>query len=328
MNVLVLGASGHLGCAIVREFVNRGHQVAGTGRSAEIPRNLTGVAFDYCPGDIDADSHLDQLIAGRDLVIDAAAPYSLNLLAASCDAERRPFEYAATRTERLVKYLLLHRVRFIYVSSSLAETPNDHSSLMSLQSKVVRKFYPYFRVKKLIEKRIHEAMAEGLQATIVRPTSCIGPWDAKPREMCWIPKLVGREIPATLKHDINVLDTRDLALAIGAAEKAGIDGKTITICGHNTTTGQVMTELCHAGEVEAPFLEIPAAMSIAPLAWTEMMWATLGRPSPLPSLIPALLCEQRWREPGAEQKQMGIELRSLSKTAHDTVDWYRELGYC
>jgi dihydroflavonol-4-reductase len=328
MKIVVLGASGHIGSAIVHELVNQGHDVSGTSRAAAIPENLQDLKFRYCRGDIDTEGQLDQWIEGQDLVIDAAAPYSLNLLAGRSTAERQPLEHAVRRTERLISSLLRHNTKFLYVSSSLIEAAQDSRPLPSLQSTVVRSMYPYFTIKRLIEERIHAATEEGLQAIIVRPTSCVGPWDIKPREMCWIPKLLRGEIPATLRHKINVIDTRDLAAAVAAALDNAAYGETITLSGHNTTTDALLAQLCNSGNVQSPQWGIPAALSIAPLLWIEVLWATIGSTSPLPSLVPTLLCEQRWVETSAAQDNLGVNLRPLAETARDTVSWYQKLGYC
>lgn len=150
----------------------------------------------------------------------------------------------------------------------------------------------------------------------------------KPREQCWIPKLLCGEVPAVLRHRINVLDTRDLAAAVAIAIEENVNTETLVVAGHNTTTDELLKILCHSARVAAPRVDIPAALSIVPLLWAEMAWATIGSPSPLPSLVPALLCEQRWIEPGCHENLMQINPRPLADTARDTVAWYRNLGYC
>jgi dihydroflavonol-4-reductase len=328
MKVAVLGACGQIGNAIVRELIERGHEVSGVARSHAVPANLEDLDFVYCRGDIDDEDFLDNVVAGHTAVVDAAAPYSLNLLTATCEAERRPLDHASQRSERLTRSLLRHGTRLVYVSSSLTEPAAEPVSLASLQSRVVRKLYPYFRIKRLIEDRIADAVEEGMHATVVRPTTCIGPWDAKPRDLCWIPKLIEGEVPGTLRHKINVIDTRDLAVAIALLVDGTADGETITLAGHNSTTDELTARLCEAGGVPAPQWGMPAAFGIVPLIWAEAMWAAIGSASPLPSLVPALLCEQRWVEPDPIQRQLGLSLRPLAETARDTVAWYRSRGYC
>jgi len=328
MRIVVLGATGHIGSAIVHELTTRGHKVFGTGRRTSPPKNLQEVDFTYLRGDIDTDGQLDAWIQGSDIVVDAAAPYGLNLLIGKSDVDKRPLHYAQARTDRLLTALRKHNAQLIYISSSVTERPDDNASLATLQSKVVRKIYPYFQVKKLIEDRILEATTSGLRAVILRPTSCVGPWDAKPRELCWIPKLLCGEIPAVLRHKINVVDTRDLACVLATVLEGDHDGEKITVSGHNTTTDEFLSQLCKSGGVAAPAWGFPAAFSIVPLLCAEAMWASIGSTSPFPSLVSTLLCEQRWVEPDGAQQQLNISIRPLADTARDTVRWYRDIGYC
>jgi len=328
VKILVLGASGLIGSAIVGELIDRGHDVSGTGRALAIPRNLAGLDFNYVSCDIDSDGEIDRLFQGQDVVVDAAAPYALNLLVGESKAAKRPLDHVANRSKSMISSLMKHRAKLICISSSLTEPPTETNAFTMLQSKVVRSFYPYFKIKRMIEEEVLSGVRAGLQALVVRPTSCLGPGDVKSRDMCWIPKLMCGEIPAVLDHKINVLDTRDLAAAIGEILDSRSDTATITLSGHNTTTSRLITQLCDAGGIAAPKLAIPAAASIVPLFWIEVMWATIGSASPLPSLIPALLCEQRWVQQEATQQDLALGLRPLSESCRDTVTWYRNLGYC
>jgi dihydroflavonol-4-reductase len=271
---------------------------------------------------------LEEWFAGQDVVIDAAAPYSLNLLATRSEAERHPLEYAVRRTDRMIRALCGNDTLLVYISTAVLEPADEPASFSSLQSKLLRKVYPYFAVKRTIEDGVLDATSKGLRAVVVRPTTCLGPWDIKPRVMCWIPKLLCGEIPASLRHKINIMDTRDLAGAVATILETGIQGGTITMSGHNTTTDALLAKLCESGGVSAPRWGIPAALAIAPLLWTEVLWATVGSVSPLPSLVPTLLCEQRWVHMSTAQEELGVKLRSLAETAYDTVSWYRRLGYC
>src|SRR5262245_36270736 len=80
MNVLVLGATGHIGSAIVRECLSQGWEVTAVSRRREPPLNLNELPIHYLSGDIDTPGQIDIWTSGHDVVIDAAAPYPLYLL--------------------------------------------------------------------------------------------------------------------------------------------------------------------------------------------------------------------------------------------------------
>ena len=101
MKATVLGATGHIGSAVVRELVARGHTVTATGRRATPPVNLDGLALNYAAGDLDTPGQIDEWIAGHDTVIDAAAPYP-SLIAERNRGAPNPVEYAARRTRLVI----------------------------------------------------------------------------------------------------------------------------------------------------------------------------------------------------------------------------------
>jgi hypothetical protein len=131
-----------------------------------------------------------------------------------------------------------------------------------------------------------------------------------------------------LSHKINVMDTRDLARAVSVLTDTTVSSSIVTLSGHNTTTNDLLETFCRAGSVPSPQLGVPAALSIIPLLVAEAMWATIGSASPVPSLLPALLCEQGWMAQSPAQQQILSHLRSIKETVDDTIGWYRTIGYC
>jgi|SRR5215469_8359129 len=79
MNALVLGASGHLGNAMVRELLARGYSVTAISRRREPPPNLQGLLVRYMVGDLDTPGNLEQWMPAHELVVDAAAAYPFTL---------------------------------------------------------------------------------------------------------------------------------------------------------------------------------------------------------------------------------------------------------
>jgi uncharacterized protein YbjT (DUF2867 family) len=98
MKALVLGATGHIGNAIVRELLDRGYQVTATSRRKEPAANLVGLPVRYASGNCNTPGQLDAWIAGHDVVVDAAAPYPFRLYSTTNEAENHPLDYAAQRT--------------------------------------------------------------------------------------------------------------------------------------------------------------------------------------------------------------------------------------
>jgi dihydroflavonol-4-reductase len=319
VRVLVLGGAGLIGNAIVRSLAANGYRVTTVGRRTTRPLNLVGVDVDYAAADVADTAKLDALVVDHEVVVDAAAPYALNLFHATTTAERHPVEHAATRTSGLLNSVRGHGAALVYVGTprSLAD------SASAARSRLIHKLQPYFEIKTRIEQQVLEAASKGLRTIFLRPSASFGPWDIKPRAQCWVPALLRGEIPVVLQHRVNVVDTRDVADSLVSALRAAEYGSDIRVSGHNTSVADLFALVCELGEVRPPRWSVPAAAGILPTLWAELGWALLGQPSPLPSLIPMLLCEQEW-----EAAEPARTLRPLSETARAAVDWYRRLGYC
>lgn len=329
MNVLVLGASGLIGNAVVRELIQQGHNVTGTcRRPRNTVRNLDGLSLRVVNGDIDMPGCLDSWVEGHDVVVDAAAPYPLHLMYTSNGSEKPTLRYAERRTDALIRSLQRHDAKLVHVSTLLARPSDPGTGLSSLQRRMMRVIHPYFLIKTAIEERLIQARDEMPGILIVQPSACLGPYDIKPRQQCLVPKLVTGEVFMAISHNMNVIDTRDLASGIAAAMHNECYGQTLQLTGQNTSIDEMLSEIETISGAPAPRLRYPAALGVLPSYWAELMWATVGRPSPLPSLLPTLICEQSWMKNGDQQQALGIVPRPLNETLRDTIRWYQDLGYC
>lgn len=328
MKALVLGASGLLGNAIVRELLDRDVEVTALGRRAEPPMNLTGLDVDYVRGDLDSDFGIADVISRHEVLIDAAAPYALHLFASGRGARRKVIELADRRTRRLLDAVSRSEVRFVHIGTTVAQGSEPAISSFGAQRSFARSIHPYFSIKQLIEERILEEQRRGLDAMIIRPSACIGPWDVKPPDECWVPALINGRFSVTPAHRVNVIDSRDVAAGLADALDGGYSGPPIELSGHNTTIENLFSMFCQRAGVSPPVLKVPAEFSVVPSLWAEMALATIGRRSPVPALIPMLICEQRWVDPSAAQLELGSEPRALDDTVADTLAWYRQIKYC
>ena len=85
------------------------------------------------------------------------------------------------------------------------------------------------------------AVRTGSPAVIVNPTLCIGPWDIKVRDLCFVARLLSGEAPASVAHSINVIDVRDTAAGLVAALERERWGEPILLAGHNISVEALYT---------------------------------------------------------------------------------------
>ena len=326
MKALVLGASGHLGNAITRGLIDRGYEVTAAGRRLPLPINLAGLAIKYVPGDIDRPGQIDRWVEGHEVVVDAAAPYP-SLLIPHGGSAAASIEQAGRRTRMLVDAVRRQSARLAYVST-FATLADRSTGFERLQRDWIRRLHPYFAVKERIEAEIMAAVRTGLPAVIVNPTLCIGPWDIKVRDLCFVPRLLSGEAPASVAHSINVVDVRDTAAGLVAALERERWGEPILLAGHNISVEALYTWICEIGGVMPPRVVAPITLGMIATYWSELALGAIGLPPPLPALAPMLTMLHDSFDSSPIQAELGIVPRPLSGTLRDAIDWYRHIGYC
>jgi dihydroflavonol-4-reductase len=327
IKALVIGASGHLGNAVVRHLVDRNYRVTACGRRSTQPANLSGLQVRYLSGDAETEGQLDKWIAGHDLIVDAAAPYPLNVFSPVSEFGKDPITHAERRTRVLVDAVSRHKARLVYVGS-VVTLVKPGTRAQRFQYEMMRLAHPYFEVKELIESQMVDASRRGLPIVIANPTYCLGPWDLHDRHFCTIPLLLSGEIPSSITQVLNVIDVRDVAAAIGAALDAEYYGKPIQMSGHNISTEGLYSMICELGGVPSPRITTASSLALAGAYAMELMLGAAGEQTRLPSggMMMAALFD--YMVASKDLEELGVTPRPLSETIVDAIKWYRQIGYC
>jgi dihydroflavonol-4-reductase len=327
IKALVIGASGHLGNAIVRAFLNRNYRITACSRRSVPPANLSDLPVRYLSGDVEIPGQLDKWIAGHDLVVDAAAPYPLNASSPVSEAGKDPIAHAERRTRLLLDAISRHKARLIYVGSFVTLV-RPRTDAQRLTHQVMRLAHPYFEVKELIESQMLDASRRGLPVVIANPTYCLGPWDLRDRELCTIPLLLRGEIPSSITQKLNVIDVRDVAAAIGAALDMERYGEPIQMSGHDIPTEELYSLICELGGVPRPRISTATTLALTGAYAMELMLGTVGEKTRLPAggIMMATLFD--YMVSGRQMSELGVTPRPLSETIVDAIKWYRKIGYC
>lgn len=319
---LVLGGTGHIGHALLRELLSRGYRVTAVTRQARRPAALEGLDVTVVRGDADAPEGIERLVEGADVVVDAAAPYPLRLVEAGRGLARAAF----ARTSRVAEAARRRGAALVFISS-FTTLPRPGGALRDLEARARRAAHPYFVVKEAMEDAVLSACARGLRAVIVNPTACLGPWDRKPRSLCYLPALLSGELPAITTRAVNVVDVRDVARGAAAALDEGLFARPLLLSGHDIGADALSARACALVGRRPPVFRASARVTAAAAYGTEWLLSAAGLPAPFPSLPALLLCEARATGVGAWQRALGVLPRPLDETLRDAIAWYRRIGY-
>jgi dihydroflavonol-4-reductase len=327
MRAVVIGASGHVGSAIVRALLQRQYDVTAGGRRPFPPINLAELPITYSPGDAEDPHQFDRWIAGQDLVVDAAAPYPIDIFSPVVNASSDYIVAAERRTRHLIEAATRYDATTIYIGSFVT-IAKPGTPVQRIRAGLLRLSHPYFSVKELIDAQFVEAARRGLRVVIASPSYCLGPWDLRNPELCTIPMLLRRNIPAAITSMLNVIDVRDVADAALAAVDSERFGQPLLMSAYNISVRQLYSLICELGGVTSPNLPMSADLAVVAAYWAEAMLGLIDRKPKVPSAGMAMTTEFDYLDHECAIRDLGIEPRPLRETIWDAIQWYRKIGYC
>ena len=178
IKVAVTGGSGHLGTSLIELLLNQGFPVKALYHSFLPPtknNNLTWVK-----GDIKTSKSAKLLLDECTHVVHCASVVSVE-----DRFEKHVFDTNVNGTQNIIEACLAENItRLIHISSSHAVIEPKHNEIFdeSRPYKMQNDYtYPWSKAK--AEQLVINAVDNGLNAIILRPTSIVGPPDSRPSLM-------------------------------------------------------------------------------------------------------------------------------------------------
>lgn len=294
--VLITGATGGLGTALVREALTRGHDVLATGRSRAQGERLVALGAQFEPLDLtDSDADLCGLVDGFSSVIHAAA------LSASW-GPARAFEAAnVSATRRLLAAATERGVRrFVFVSSpSIFARHADRIGIGEHEAPAPTPLNHYARTKLAAEQWVLTRRDGGPACVAIRPRALVGPGDR-----VILPRLIElarrkrMPLPRGGAARIELTDLRDAAWATCEAEARASDlhGRAINISGGDPVSVREVAQRLAAALGESPTLvTLPVGLAI-PIAHLLEAVARLAGARKEPVLTRYTLATLAWSQ--------------------------------
>jgi dihydroflavonol-4-reductase len=325
--VLVTGASGFVGSAIVRAFLDAGYPVRTFVRAASPRSNLAGLEIESLNGDIcDADS-VARAMAGVRYVAHAAADYRL--------WARDPDAIVRTNVEgtRTVMHAALRAgvERVVYTSSvaTLALPADGQAADETLPLAETAAVGAYKRSKVVAERLVEKMIAhDSLPAVIVNPSTPIGPRDIRPTPTgrIIVAAASGR-IPAFVDTGLNLVHVDDVAAGHVAALARGRTGERYILGGENVLLAHMLRAIALIVGRQPPRLRLPRG-PLYPLAVVAEMIAAITGREPLLTLDGLRMSQQRMFFSSAKaERELGFSARPYVEALRDAVDWFQRAGY-
>ena len=327
MTVLVTGAAGFVGSAVVRKLVAQGANVRAFVRPTSDVDNLADLPVELVLGDVRHRPTIDRAIKGCEAVFHVAADYRLWV------PERDVmFESNVTGTRNVMEAAAETGVpRIVYTSSvatlGLAEAGNAANEDTPATSADM--IGPYKQSKYEAEAVVRAMVAEqGLPAVIVHPSTPIGPWDRRPTPTGQlIVEAAAGHMPAYVDTGLNVVHVDDVATGHLLALEHGKPGERFILGGENLTLKEILTEIAGITGRPAPRFQVPHNV-VMPIAAMAEMWSWISHREPFVTLDGVRLARKRMYFSSSRAiERLGYRPRPAIEAISEAIRWFDRHGY-
>lgn len=253
---VVTGATGHIGYALLLKLVEAGENVRILIRKDS--KQFDGIECEKVYGDVTDPASLEKAFEGADVVYHLAGVIDIN-----ASDDNLVWSVNVGGTKNVVDVCQKCGVRrLVYASSVDAYKPLPDNQLMT----EVDKFYPeelegtYAKTKATATNYVFDKCRnEDLDAVVVYPGACIGPYDFKVSNVGEMVRMfIKGSFPASLAFGAyNFVDIRDIADGMYAAARKGTKGEGYILCGEPISTDEFIKITAAACGKKAPKLKMP-----------------------------------------------------------------------
>ena len=327
MQILITGASGFVGSAVLRRLLAAGHTVRALVRPTSDRRNLEGLSnVEPVLGDLTDPPSLERALAGCQALYHVAADYRLWV----------PHPEEMTRanvegTRALMRAALRAGVKRIVYTSSVATlglhpdgTPADEMTTSTLAEMIG----PYKRTKFLAEAEVRQMIKdEGLPAVIVNPSTPIGPRDLRPTPTGrMVADAAAGRMPAYVDTGLNIVHVDDVAAGHLLAFEKGKVGERYILGGENMTLREILGQIAALTGRKPPRIRLPHN-AILPIAYVVEAWARLtGARDPLVTVDGVRLAKKKmFFTSDKARRELGYQPRPAADAIRDAVKWFQEV---
>jgi dihydroflavonol-4-reductase len=324
--VLVTGATGFIGSAVVRALVGEGRCVVALVQPGADERALAGLDVETRTADLRDPQAIRHAVAGCSSVFHLAALYRFwardpqLFYAVNVGGARNVIE--AARDAGVERLVYTSTVGTLGLDADRPADERDYPDVGHL-------FGGYKRSKYVAEHEVLRAAAEGLPVSLVLPTAPIGPGDRAPTPTGKIVlDFLNGRMPAYVDTVLNVVHVDDVAQGHLLVYEKGKVGRSYIVGGTNLSLAEILGELADLTGLPRPRFRVPHGVAFAAGRVSETVQGRLLHRQPSVPLEAVRMSSTRMAfDDTRARSELGYSSRPARDALVDSVRWYLEHGY-
>lgn len=327
MKILVTGANGFIGSAVVRLLLDQGHDVRVLVRPDSDKRNFEGLKLEIVEGDLRNPESLKRAVVNCDKLYHLAADYRLWIP----DPENM-YKNNVDGTRDLIIAATAAGVEKIVYTSSVATLginkdgpASDEMMPVSLEDMTGH----YKRSKFLAEQEVNKLIKEeSSPVIIVNPSTPVGPRDIKPTPTGKIVlDTIRHRMPAYVDTGLNIVHVDDVAKGHLLAMEKGKVGERYILGGDNMTLASILEYICISQDMSPPTIKLPHNLVI-PIAWFMERIADITHKEPRTTVDSVRMSKKiMFFSSDKAKEKLGYQSRPGVEGLKDAIDWFNRENY-
>jgi dihydroflavonol-4-reductase len=327
--VVVTGAAGFIGSAVVRALLARGVHVVALLEPGAVTSNLDGLDVERREVDITKEEQLSGAFEGSKYCFHLAAKFGFWPKDASSF-----YDVNVRGSQNVVRAATDAGVERIVFTSTVAtlglwETKRGRPSTEDDVADVAHLYGNYKQTKYVAEHEVLRLAAQGAPVVLVLPTMPHGPYDHRPTPSGKVVlDYLNGKMPGYVDTAMNVAHVDDLAVGHLLALERGRQGRSYICGGENLTMAELLRTLSAVTALPSADRRFPSIVpKIAGYVSSFVEGDVLGR-EPRVSLEAAQMASTTMTfNDSRARSEIGYTSRPASRALFDSAQWFVEHGY-
>jgi dihydroflavonol-4-reductase len=313
-NTLVTGATGFVGSHVARRLEERGDELKLALAPGATEEPLEGVGGKRVQCDV-----LDRRAVRRALKDVNRVFHCAGLTSVRSEDSERLFELNVGGTKTVLEECLRAGVERVVLNSSAAALGPAEAGGTADETQLFtagKLGIPYVNSVHEAEVEAMRLAAQGLPLVCVNPCVCFGAGDYNLSSTRIVRSFLLGRVPVYVDGAFSVVDVRDAAEGLVAADELGSVGERYILGGRNFTFDRLFADLARLSGIDPP-VKLPTRATLAAAA-------TLGDRGPL-SQVEMRAASHWWTYRSAKAKrELNWRARPHEETLEATVAWHME----